>query len=261
MLLPLLAFAEITPASTPYDARIRTAVYNAHDVVRIVTWYGISTHIRFADDETVEAVAIGDADAWEVVPRANHLFVKPKAAKASTNITVLTDKRVYQLALVVQKPQKKEVSAANLVFSLAFTYPEEEAKRQQKADQARLLARHLKEMDEPPARNCDYWAKGSDAVIPERAFDDERFVYLVFAPGADMPAVYEVDENQDEALINTHVRGNTVVVHRLARRLMLRKGKSVALIENRSFDPRQSLGAPTGTVSGDVFRIIREDRK
>ena len=260
LLLPLLVLGEATPSRSPYDARIRTIAYNAQDVVRINTWYGISTHIHFAENETIQAIAIGDEQAWLIVPRKNHLFVKPKEPQASTNVTVLTDKRIYQLALVLQNPEKGKNTPANPMYSVSFTYPEDQAKAQQKAFREQQLAKHLKRMDEPAAKNTDYWVMGSDAVTPEAAFDDFRFIYLVFGPGTDMPAVYELNDNGDESLINTHVAGNTIVVHRRTKKLMLRKGMEVALIENRSFDRQQTIGNPTGTTSPDVYRTIKEER-
>jgi type IV secretion system protein VirB9 len=260
LMLPVLAFGEITPPRGKMDARVRTIAYDSQDVVRIPAFYGVSTHIRFADSEIVEAVAIGDEKAWHVVPRANHLFVKPRETHANTNVTVLTDKRAYQFVLTVQKPDRSGLANHNLVFSLSFTYPEEEKAAQAKAAKQAELAKRLDGMDAPAVRNTDYWVKGSDSVIPEAAFDDGRFIHLVFAAGTDMPAVYEVDENGDESLINTHVKGNTLVVHRRLKSLMLRRGKAVALVENRAFDRQETIGNQTGTISTDVVRAIREDR-
>jgi type IV secretion system protein VirB9 len=112
-------------------------------------------------------------------------------------------------------------------------------------------------VDSSTVRNADYWVKGSDSVIPRTAFNDGRFIHLVFDTGTDMPAVYEVDENGDEALVNTHVKGSTLVIHRRLKKLMLRKGKAVALIENRSFDKEVTDESSTGTVSREVVRSIR----
>ena len=260
MLLPVLAFAEVTPSRGQMDARVRRIAYDSQNVVRIPAFYGVSTHIRFADSETVEAVAIGDEKAWHVVPRANHLFIKPKETRANTNVTVLTNKRAYQFVLAVQKPDRSGLAARNLIFSLSFIYPEEEKAAQEKTVQQAELAKRLNGMDAPSVRNTDYWIKGSEAVIPEAAFDDGRFIHLVFGAGTDMPAVYELDENGDESLVNTHVNGNTLIVHRRLKRLMLRKGKSVALLENRSFDWQESIGSQTGTTSSGVVRAIREDQ-
>lgn len=260
LILPVFAFGEITPPRGKSDARVRAVVYDPQDVVRIPAFDGVSTHIRFADNEVVQVVAIGDEKAWHVVSRGNHLFIKPRESHANTNVTVLTDKRAYQFLLAVQKPGRSVLAGNNLIFSLSFTYPEEEKAEQEKAARQAELAKRLDGMNTQSVRNTDYWVKGSDYVIPEAAFDDGRFITLSFAAGTDMPAVYEVDENGDESLINTHVKDNTLVVQRRLKNLMLRKGKAVALLENRSFDSQDTIGSPTGTVSAGVVRTIREDR-
>ena len=89
-------------------------------MVKLVTFYGVSSNVQFGDDEAITDIAIGDEQAWKVAKRGNHLFIKPQAQKADTNITVLTTRRVYQFALVVQPRSLKDDEAwrkRNLIFS------------------------------------------------------------------------------------------------------------------------------------------------
>ena len=267
LLLPSLALAEITPPRGQYDPRVRTIDYNPQDVVRIPTFYGVSTHIRFDPAETIRDVAVGDDKAWVIVPRTNHLFVKPKDSVANTNITVVTDKRVYQFALVVHKRAMKDTKAwadPNLVFSLSFRYPNEEAAQAAKQAEKETLKKRLDSLGNKPdgtnrsGTNRDYWVAGSEEISPTAAYDDGRFIYLIFSNNRDMPAVYAVNEDDSESLVNTHVAsGNTIVVHRLIRRLMLRRGNAVASIVNRSFDSDGGSDNTTGTVSTDLRRVIK----
>lgn len=270
LLLPTLAWAEITPPKGEYDPRIRIVDYNSLNVVKVATFYGVSTHVQFADDETVRDVAVGDDQAWKVVPRGNHLFIKPQAEKADTNVTVITDKRTYQFALVVQ-PRSAQDSTAwadpNLIFSLLFRYPDEEAAKAAEAARQAAVQDRLGEISSKftaaskAGQNFDYWVAGSREISPTAARDDGRFIYLSFTNNRDMPAVYSVDERGNEALINTHViDGNTIVVQRLVPRLMLRKGSAVASVVNRSFDFDAGMDNATGTVSPDVERVIRSVR-
>ncbi len=96
-------------------------------------------------------------------------------------------------------------------------------------------------------------------VIGEKqAKVDGRFIYLTFTNNRDMPAVYSVDEQGNEALINTNViDGNTIVIQRMVRHLMLRKGSAVASVVNKSFDLDGGIDNITGTVSPDVERVIK----
>ena len=262
-----MAMAEITPPKGDYDPRVRIVDYNPLNVVKLTTFYGVSTHVQFADGETIRDVAVGDDQAWKVVPRGSHLFIKPQAEKADTNVTVITDKRTYQFALVVQPRAVKDSTAwadPNLIFSLAFRYPDEEAAKaaasaQKEALQARLGEIKGKLTDATKeGQNFDYWVAGSEEISPTAARDDGRFIYLTFTNNRDMPAVYSVDEQGNEALINTNViDGNTIVVQRLVRRLILRKGIAVASVVNKSFDLGGGMDNTTGTVSPDVERVIK----
>lgn len=267
LLVPTLALAELTPQKGDFDPRVRVVDYNPMNVVKLSTFYGVSTHVQFADGETIQDVAVGDDQAWKVVPRGNHLFIKPQADKADTNVTVVTNLRTYQFALVVQSRPLKDSTAwadPNLIFSLTFRYPDEEAAKaaanaKQLALKAKLGEVKNKLSDASKAgQNTDYWVAGSEEISPTGARDDGRFIYLTFTNNRDMPAIYEVDEKGNEALINTNViNGNTIVIQRLVRRLMLRKGDAVASVINKSFDLNGGIDNTTGTVAPDVERVIK----
>ncbi len=267
LLVPALAMAEITPPKGNYDPRVRIVDYNPMNVVKLSTFYGVSTHVQFGESETIKDVAVGDDQAWKVVPRGNHLFIKPQATKADTNVTVVTDKRTYQFALVVQPRPVKDSTAwadPNLIFSLAFRYPDEDSAKAAATAKREALKARLGEVKSKlsdatkEGQNFDYWVAGSEEISPTAARDDGRFIYLTFTNNRDMPAVYSVDEQGNEALINTNViDGNTIVVQRLVRRLILRKGIAVASVVNKSFDLNGGMDNTTGTVSPDVERVIK----
>lgn len=284
-MLPSWVMAEIVPNKSPYDSRVRVIDYNRMDVVKLSTFYGVSTHVQFADDETIKDVAIGDDQAWNIVPRGNHLFIKPKAKKADTNVTVVTDKRVYNFALIVVPRSTKDSTAwkdPNLVYGVSFRYPEEEAEKvatelaaKAKADEIKhrwdtvktKFSKITKEGNvdyvggkEIPLeqQNYDYWMAGSDEISPTAARDDGRFTYLAFSNNRDMPAVYSVDATGKEALINTNVEGNTIIIHRVTPKLKLRKGGAVVCIRNNSFDPDGGADNTAGTIAPDIQRVIKE---
>ena len=307
--LPLLAAAEVSPNNHPYDSRVRIVDYNPLDVVKITTYYGVSTHVQFDSSETIKEVAIGDEAAWNIVPRKSHFYVKPKLKKADTNMTVVTDKRTYHFSLFVAKRSVKDDSAwrdPNLMYGLTFRYPEEEAKKLQAlAMEAEQLARlaekksrkdaikqklvngtrldrgesepggydpesaqptdenkrqrniYPKETPDENIDNFDYWVAGSELISPTGARDDGRFTYLLFSNNRDMPAVYLVDEAGKESLINTHVEGNTIVVHLVVPKLVLRRGEAVACVLNKGFD-LGSYNDRSGTVSSEITRTVKE---
>ena len=261
------AHAEVTPPRGAQDPRVRIVDYDPANVIRLTTYYGVSTHIAFADSESIRDVALGDDQAWKVVPRTNHLFLKPLAKQADTNLTVVTNRRIYQFALVVLPRPHAEASAwadPDLVFSLAFRYPQDEqAQRSAEAAQATSQEqRHALQTRLAEAANhginYDYWVAGDAAVSPTAAHDDGRFIYLTFNRNRDMPAVFAVDADDQEALINSHViEGHTIVIQRMVKHLMLRKGNAVASVVNQSFDLNGGFDNGSGTIASDVARIIR----
>lgn len=308
--LPLVSYAEITPLGGKYDPRVRVIEYNPTNVVRVSTFYGVSTHVQFSDEENITDIAVGDDQAWNIVPRGNHLFVKPKAKNADTNVTVVTNKRVYHFALMVVQRSSKDSDAWRdpaLIYGLRFRYPDELTEKlvekmvaegqaeeklalqqeQQEKDQARddllklknnALKRKLISTNDAAAQelikpaeaaetatasytkpdNNDYWAAGSKEIMPTAARDDSRFTYLTFSNNRDMPAVYSVDAFDKEALINTSVEANTIIVHRVVPLLRLRKGDAVVCIRNRAFDLDGGKDNETGTVVPGIERITLE---
>lgn len=262
------AMAETIPEPGAADSRIRVVTYNPRNVVRLNTFFGVSTHVKFSESEQIKDVAVGDDLAWKVIPRGNNMFIKPTAKEGDTNITVVTNKRIYQFVAVVlnEKNQKKAWANRELIYSLSFRYPDEDkdlASAQAKAEAEKARRADVKSrLSRAPSKaghNMDYWIAGSKEVSPSGAYDDGRFVYLIFNNTAEMPAVYETDETGKESLVNTHLTsGNTIVVHRLAEKVTLRKGDFVASVWNKSYDASGGANNLTGTVAPDVERVVKE---
>lgn len=258
LLTPIFVSAETIPKGGPYDARIKTVTYNASDVVKIIGHYGYSTDIEFAADEHVQSIALGDSLAWEVAPSGSHLFVKPREDNAVTNATVVTNKRVYQLSLDARHVTGLTgARSAGMFFEVRFRYLEDVAAlaqaRRAQADRARLVAR----LDATPKPvNWDYYACGERSLWPSEVFDDGRFTYLRFPNAQEIPAVFVINADGSESLVNGEMSHDEYVVQTTARKLILRRGKSVACIQNRNYNPRGS-ATPTDTVSPNVQRTLR----
>ena len=129
-LLASLALILAAPLSAQ-DNRLKTLVFDENAVVRIDGMVKAQTTIKFAPDEMIENVAIGDSAAWQVQPNKAQtiLFVKPLEPAARTNMTVVTDKRTYLFDLVAS-PRN------SALYVLQFRYPELE----KAAEEARLAA-------------------------------------------------------------------------------------------------------------------------
>ena len=90
-------------------------------------------------------------------------------------------------------------------------------------------------------------------------FDDGRFTYLRFANNREVPAVFHVQGDGSEALVNVRMEGDLLVVDRVSRRLMLRAGNAVVGLWNESFDP-DGIPPVGGTTAPGVERtLVRGD--
>ena len=267
MILLSGAMAETTPEPGAADPRVRVVTYSPKNVVRLNTFFGVSTHIKFSESEQIKDVAVGDDLAWKVIPRGNNLFIKPTAKEGDTNITVITNRRTYHfVAVVLTEKNQKAWANRELIYSLSFRYPDEEdansnARARAEAEKARRedVKNRLTRAPSRNGHNMDYWVAGHQEVSPSGAYDDGPFTYLIFNNNSAMPAVYETDETGKESLVNTHVSsGNTIVIHRLAEKITLRKGDFVASVWNKSYDRTGGANNLTGTVAPDVERVIKE---
>lgn len=255
--LPPAVRAEVRPSRGLYDPRVKTVTYNADDVVHIIGHYGFSTNVEFASDETVQSIALGDSLAWEVAPRGNQLFVKPREDNATTNMTVITDRRSYQFWLDAAKPVNKG-RGGDMYFRVKFDYPQDKAVASLKAEGRRLTEAALQLP--APARNWDYWACGDALLRPSEAYDDGRFTYLRYPGAQEIPAAFVINSDGAESLASGSMRGDQLVLQVVARKIVLRRGESVACLENRSFDP-YGIATPHGTTSPAVERRIRGDAR
>lgn len=281
-LLSFGANAEVTPSKGYFDGRVRTINYNPDEVVKIRAFYGVSTHIKFAPDEEIKHVAVGDSLAWKIVPAENHLFIKPQEQQADTNVTVITNKREYNFIITVAKTPKPKRNAdgtlkdkpvdrwagKDLIYSLKFRYPEEERKEQEalallkksaqtETAEAKKTAILIGDRHE---KNWNYQAKGSQSITPIQAYDDGQFIYLTFGANADLPAIYEEDDQGNESLINTNVADtNVIVIHKLVEKLILRSGVKVASVKNASYTEtvRHQQENRTRTAVDTVQRVIK----
>jgi type IV secretory pathway VirB9-like protein len=114
------AFGPALAQAQDSDPRLVTKAFDATKVVKIHGRPGVQATIAFADDEKIENVAVGDSEKWQITPnkRANLLFARPLDPAASTNMTVVTDKRTYLFDLVASAKDQP-------VYMLRFTYGDE----------------------------------------------------------------------------------------------------------------------------------------
>lgn len=228
--LALLAAA--APAQA--DNRLVEVRYDEARIYRVEGKPKVQATIRFGEDESIENVAVGDSNAWQITPnkRANLLFVKPLLARANTNMTVVTNKHTYLFDLVASP-------AAQPVYVLSFIYPEPPKDKVKPAAGAALAvstdaaAEATKPAETDPALLNFAWSKsGADKLLPENVFDDGEATFLTWPEGRAVPAILITDSAGTEGPVNFAVRGNTIVVEGVPPQIVLRSGKDRALVVN-----------------------------
>lgn len=230
------AHAAQTPASGRLDPRVTSVVYQPNNVVRVFATYGISTMIIFDEDEKFETVALGDTESWDVVPtdKGNILFIKPKAKNVSTNMNVVTTKRIYYLELNDYAPEDNKK-----VFGIRFVYPEKDLNASlRKEAEFRAANPNIAGIDKANV-NIDYSFSGEAKLKPVVVFDDGKKTFFKF--GARVPAIFAVNADFTETLRNFRREGEYIVIDGAATQYTLRDGDEWTCIFNLR---RPDFGAP-----------------
>ncbi|WP_082384556.1 TrbG/VirB9 family P-type conjugative transfer protein [Erythrobacter sp. SG61-1L] len=259
-LLPALMLAAASAAfAAPAhagDARLVERLYNPSEVVLIEGKPNVQATITFGDDEHIENVAIGDSNSWQVTPnkRANLLFVKPLAARASTNMTVVTDRHTYLFDLVARPDAKP-------LYVLNFTYPEEPEAAEDEAQLARQPGASDLEMAaasdpyavaDPAKLNFSWTRKGAPKLMPEQVYDDGDATFITWPADATIPAILVKDRNGTEGPVNYAVRGTTTVVDGVPNEIILRWGDDVATLTH---------AAQVGAAMADKSKALASNRE
>lgn len=251
-LLQTAARAETTPAKGSVDSRIRVAAYDSAEVYKLRGLVGYQIDLEFEPGETFVGLGAGDMEGLSFVGQENHLFLKPKAPKVATNLTVLTTRRHYQIDYVAlaQRPNEDDI-----IYSLRFTYVQMPAKLDAEAA-AKRLDSQLDTASSHRPHNIDYWYCGEPALRPIGASDDGVHTRLSFAANADLPAIFVRNADDSESLLNFSVDAGDVVIHRVAQRFILRRGNLTGCVVNRGY-AGGGKRLESGTVAPDVERRVQ----
>lgn len=226
MIRPILFLLEATVATTMVaaqtrpvpgagDPRLRTVEYQADQIVQLEVAAGYQLSVEFAPDEQIESVAVGDSTAWLVTTnqRGSHLFVKPARADANTNMTVITDTRIYMFDL-----QALATPSYDMAYNVRFTF----------AAQGPPLVSDAADK----VLEGTYRMSGDRRLRPAAIGDDGRQTFIEFPENAALPAIYAVDERGEERLVNGAMREGIFVIDAVSPRLVFR-------IDNRAARARR----------------------
>ncbi len=217
---------------------IRYVDYNPDAVVRLTGYTGYQMILEFEGGEKIETVGIGDSSGWQVTPNgaATVMFLKPVGLPRTTNMSIVTNLRRYNLELVAHSGAK--VSSRQIIYAVRFRYPQKVAEAVQAAAAPLITT--------PPEEwNRAYSYDGAKGNVPEQVFDDGKATYFRFATGTSTPAIFSITPDAGESIVNFAVRGPYIVVEQLAPQFVLRQGKDVTFIFNDAYaSPTPGADAP-----------------
>jgi type IV secretion system protein VirB9 len=224
------------PRPIQTDHRVRAVLYTVDKVYKFTGHYGYQSTIEFAGDEEIRIITMGDPTGWMMNPSGNRLFLKPVDQDATTNMTLITNKRTYLFELHAK--EAADIDDESMIFIMRFNY----------ADAEGTGVKHFQDsvqmpdiVNEPGKYNFSYSITGPETISPVRIFDDGEFTYFEFRDkNADIPAIFQViDAKGNEALINFRTRGDYVVVERVASQFTLRFGADIVCVFNEKMPLRK----------------------
>jgi type IV secretion system protein VirB9 len=132
--------------------------------------------------------------------RGDRLFVKPVQMGITTNMIVITDVRVYSFELA-----PLSAPGSDTAYSIRFRYP---------APASSTAA------DAPASGH--YKLGGNAALRPTGMHDDGVHTYIEWPEDRALPAIYAIDGNGKEALVNGMMREGRMVIDSVQQRLVFR---------------------------------------
>jgi type IV secretion system protein VirB9 len=248
--MPTQAYCSQLPRYFGKEKKFRMFIYNPYSVYRYVGNYNYHGFIEFqgkksqnitegenlvqtsGEAERISEVAIGNSNAWlwKISETKNRLYLKPVEDNASTNMTIKTSfGRIYNFELLARTPTG--IDDENLIFAVKFVYPDDTDKNILEFPKTPLS-------DEPDMKNLgdynfNYEFTGEQSIAPSKVFDNGEFTYFQFArKSTEMPAIFAVDSEGFESLVNFRVAGEYIIVERIGTQFTLRNGNSIVCVYN-----------------------------
>src|SRR5262249_17217689 len=112
---------------------------------------------------------------------------------------------------------------SDMTYLVRFEYPKDLSAPPNEVFKARSPAEY----------NFSYELKKDKKSGLLRAFDNGEFTFLQFKDLSDLPAIFWVDSDKKESVVNYRIEGPYVVVEQVADQLLFRRGKVVGSLINK----------------------------
>ena len=213
LLLLLLAHgaqAQIRPSPGGGDPRLQTVPYDANQVVQLPVATGYQLMVAFDAGEHIETMAVGDSAGWQVSAnkRGDFMFVKNLEANRPTNLTVVTDVRIYSFELLGAYPGE-----SGLPYVVRFLYPE---------------PTRVALVQAPDNATYHYRLSGPRALRPKTIAVAKDRISVEWPADVGLPAIFRIDEDGQETLGNGEMQDGRFVIDGSPQKLVFRLDRLVA---------------------------------
>jgi type IV secretion system protein VirB9 len=228
--LPCNSYSAQLPRYLGSEKKFRSYVYNPNELYRYFGHYTYQGFIEFEAGETINTISMGNPTLWLVETLDNRIFLKPVGEDNSeTNMTVLSSKRVYHFELVAK--EARGLNDKDLIFVVKFSYPDDKDKNL--VEFAKTPPSDEPDMRDLSSYNFNYQYTGEKTIAPSKVFDDGVFTYFQFnSKNSEVPAIYSVDSEGFESLVNYRIAGNYMIVEKVAPQYSLRNGSDIVCVYN-----------------------------
>jgi type IV secretion system protein VirB9 len=217
LLAPLPSMAQVRPLAGAGDPRLKSLSFDADAVYQLNVKPGIQMALIFGAGEQILSVALGDTDNWlvEATASGDTLFISAGTGAPVTNMTVITDNRIYSFQLMS--------GGYDETYVVRFVYPAVDGLEDGAVPMERPLSNSM----------ATYRFKGEKALRPTEIWDDGTHTYIRFAPDASLPAIFGVSETGEEVVVNGHMRQGVFVIDDVYPKLIFRSNKKKASAERQ----------------------------
>lgn len=199
------------PSPNPLaDPRIQSIPYDQGQVVRLTVPLGFQATVVLDPAEAVESIAVGDSDSWEVVAnqRGDHLFLRPLRTGGVTNLTVVTDVRIYAFEIDATSSPARDTP-----YIVRFNYPEP-APASAETGSLVTVGR--------------YRISGAEEARPLAISDDGERTSIAWREDQPLAAVFALDSRSREVLVDGYMRDGLYVVDAVYPTLIFRSERRTA---------------------------------
>lgn len=229
-----------------------TFSYNVNNIYKIYSKPDYITTIMLAPDESINFIGGGDTENWLLEQsqgaekNTNLVHIRPIEAGLSTNLVVVTNKRLYTFNIESTEDMYNPL--------ITFQYPYEQTITVYRSEDmgdgsvtgitgtpATSTAGTTKVIDTKTgvvteAKNNENYRINDkkQTFSPEKIYDDNKFTYINFKDeikNFEMPVFYILNGKNLE-LTNFEIKGNQMIVERLFDKAILKVGTQEIKIRN-----------------------------